>query len=48
MPASRATASIETAWKPRSATIAFVASSSCSRRSPALHARGHRRHVTLL
>src|ERR671916_6784 len=36
MPASRATASIETAWKPSATTIAFVASSSCSRRSRAL------------
>ena len=32
MPAARATASIETAWKPSATTIAFVASSSCSRR----------------
>src|SRR3954453_12545853 len=36
MPASRATASIETAWNPRSETIRLVASSSCSRRSLAL------------
>src|SRR3954454_535200 len=36
MPASRATASIETAWKPRSATICLVTSSSCSRRSAAV------------
>src|SRR5215210_3875066 len=35
MPAARATASIDTAWKPRCATIALVASSSCSRRSSA-------------
>src|SRR3954451_4928075 len=35
MPASRATASIETAWKPLRATIAFAASSSCSRRCAA-------------
>src|SRR5829696_3986899 len=32
MPASRATASIDTAWKPARSTIALVASSSCSRR----------------
>jgi methionine synthase II (cobalamin-independent) len=35
-PASRATASIDTAWKPRSSTIRLVASRSCSRRSSAL------------
>src|SRR4051794_36216945 len=33
MPASRATASIDTAWKPARSTIALVASSSCSRRA---------------
>ena len=35
MPASRATRSIETAWKPCRATIALVTSSSCSRRASA-------------
>ena len=52
MPASRATASIETAWKPRSATSALVASSSCSRRSLGAHPCGwrascHARYVTV-
>jgi hypothetical protein len=36
IPAARATASIETAWKPSATTIAFVASSSCSRRYSAV------------
>jgi hypothetical protein len=42
MPASRATPSIETAWKPRRATIAFVTSSSCSRRASAVIRTGTR------
>src|SRR3954454_10501360 len=36
MPAFRATASIDTAWKPSCAAIAFVASRICSRRCSAL------------
>src|SRR4051812_2987726 len=40
MPAARATASIETAWKPSRSTIALVASRSCSRRcSPVMRMR---------